>query len=221
MSNMYTFQYTDFLNDSISTEKFGDELTVSGLEYINMDSAGVYMFFDHELSGADYTTLSGIVAAHDGIPYPEELLVKTGSQPAGKSILTDGSGESKYLNTNNYRFAFRNADNTYIEESSTNWVSVLTIPFAGTDDSCITKFSIVFSADDDNGDISGQVRLYDIINLKEMCVVTGTNMTTEPTLYSSTNMYNLPSAETMMEIQYRKTVGAANEYIRLYYVEVA
>jgi len=213
---MYTFQYTDFLNDAISTEKFADELTVSGLEYINMDSGGVHIFFDNELSAGDYASLSGTVSAHDGIPYPEEFIVKTGSAPVGTALVAGSDGESEYHNINNYRFMFNNpaADKPYMETASTNWISAGVFMFCGSTCTPITKMAAVL-AGGNNTSNSGKVRLYDITNNKEICVVNGTAMTTTPSIFLTETMYNLPSDPALVDIQYTRTAGAGT---RMYYV---
>lgn len=216
MSNVYTFQYTDFLNDSISTEKFVDELTVSGLEYINMDSSGVYMYFDHELSPGDYTSLSGTVIAHDGVPYPEEFIIKTGSASQGSALVAGASGESEYHNINNYRFMFMNpsADKPYTETSNVSWVSLGVFMFCGSTCTPISKFASILAGGNDSPNY-GKVRLYDLTNNKELCVITSTEMTTSPGVHMTENLYNLPSSPAMVDIQYKRVSGGG---IRMYYV---
>lgn len=80
MGEKYTYNYSDFLYNkvnlsSLSGEIVGSSITIA-LDYINSDASNVDIWFKATLPGADVTTLSGIVAAHDGEP-PIELTPPT------------------------------------------------------------------------------------------------------------------------------------------------
>ncbi len=60
-------------------------LSGSGFEYINIYGDDVEAFFTGSLSTEDKTILDAIIAAHDGIPYPEEGLELT------DFVMLDGS----------------------------------------------------------------------------------------------------------------------------------
>ena len=72
MAEKYTYNYSSFLYNTASLAKLTSEITDSSitiaLDYINSDSSAVDIWFKSGLPSADWATLSGIVAAHDGEP---------------------------------------------------------------------------------------------------------------------------------------------------------
>lgn len=78
MPTKYTYDIsTDFPNGTVAPDVLTDQINESSissstLDYINLRITGVNncdIWFDGALSGADVTTLDGIVAAHTGVPY--------------------------------------------------------------------------------------------------------------------------------------------------------
>jgi len=72
MAEKYTYPYSNFLynkaNLSSLSQEIGDSDIAIALDYINSDNAEVDVWFKAVLPSADETTLSGIVAAHEGEP---------------------------------------------------------------------------------------------------------------------------------------------------------
>jgi len=70
MAEKYTHIYSNFPNNKADLSRLNSEIIDSSitiaLDYINADSSGVDVWFKAVLSGAEETTLSGIVAAHSG-----------------------------------------------------------------------------------------------------------------------------------------------------------
>lgn len=72
MAEKYTYNYSSFLNNKAALGSLTTEITDSNiaiaLDYINSDNSEVDIWFKATLPSTDWTTLSGIVAAHDGEP---------------------------------------------------------------------------------------------------------------------------------------------------------
>lgn len=86
MSQEYTYPFSDFLNDKVSSDRLLQEINksviVTALDYtngpINTESAVCYILFLVALSAGDKTILDGIVAAHTGEPLvPEAPIQRT------------------------------------------------------------------------------------------------------------------------------------------------
>jgi hypothetical protein len=73
MAEKYTYSYSEFLNEEADTSRLTIEIEdsdiVTALEYINADTNQVDLWFGTALSGAEETTLSGVIAAHTGEDY--------------------------------------------------------------------------------------------------------------------------------------------------------
>jgi len=70
----YTYSISgDFPNAKVATDKLSDQIEASSiataLDCINTHGDDCDIWFEDALSGADQTTLDGVVAAHDGEPY--------------------------------------------------------------------------------------------------------------------------------------------------------
>ena len=67
----YNYLLTDFLNGIVDTSTLYSEIVssdiITALDHINEDTASVDILFKAELSTGDETTLSGVVATHDGV----------------------------------------------------------------------------------------------------------------------------------------------------------
>ncbi len=109
----YNYLLTDFLNGIVDTSKLYSEVVssdiITSLDHINEDVASVDILFKAGLSTGDETTLSGVVATHDGVPdqmgptqvdLPDELRDRSGklrvhqtSRKLGTSTYWTGSGD--------------------------------------------------------------------------------------------------------------------------------
>jgi len=74
----YKYDFIDFLNDTCDAQKLQNQIDASSIS-INCDGVTVkykeeevFIDFISELSAGEITTLDGIVAAHDGIPYVDQ-----------------------------------------------------------------------------------------------------------------------------------------------------
>jgi len=69
----YSYKLTDFPNDVMDSNKFAAEMRNSNITasmlYMKTRGQDITIFFDTDLSGAEQTTLDGLIAAHLGIPY--------------------------------------------------------------------------------------------------------------------------------------------------------
>jgi len=69
----YSYKLTDFPNDVMDSGRFAAEIRNSNITasmlYMKTRGQNITIFFDTDLSGAEQTTLDGLVAAHIGIPY--------------------------------------------------------------------------------------------------------------------------------------------------------
>jgi hypothetical protein len=87
----YSYNFTDFLNDEVNTQRFADEIRNSSiattLSYLAVRDK-CYVYFGGALSGGDETTLEGLVAAHTGTSY---------SVPTSYSV--EDNGTSNTTNT--------------------------------------------------------------------------------------------------------------------------
>ena len=78
----YTYIMTDFLNDVCYAGGLGEEIEASSittaLSYINTSPSACDIYFESALSGPEWATLSGVIAAHDGMePMVDAGLVLT------------------------------------------------------------------------------------------------------------------------------------------------
>ena len=78
----YTHIMTDFLNDVCYAGGLGEEIEASSittaLSYINTSPSACDIYFESALSGPEWATLSGVIAAHDGMePMVDAGLVLT------------------------------------------------------------------------------------------------------------------------------------------------
>lgn len=68
----HSYELTDFPNNIMDDRRLVSEIRNSSitasLNYMKIKGS-IYLFFDTDLSGAEQTTLDGLVAAHTGIPY--------------------------------------------------------------------------------------------------------------------------------------------------------
>lgn len=72
MAEKYTYSYSSFLNNkadllSLTAAIAESSITIS-LDYMNSENSAVDIWFKAKLPSADWATLSGVVAAHDGEP---------------------------------------------------------------------------------------------------------------------------------------------------------
>ncbi len=87
----YNYLLIDFLNEVVDTSKLYSEIVssdiITALDHINADTNSCDILFKSTLTTTDETTLSGIVATHDGVPsgasvqqvdLPEELRDRSG-----------------------------------------------------------------------------------------------------------------------------------------------
>jgi len=71
----YKYDFADFLNDTADAPKLQNEILASSIDdilesiTIEYGNEEVKIIFETDLSAGEQTTLDGIVAAHDGIPY--------------------------------------------------------------------------------------------------------------------------------------------------------
>lgn len=92
----YTYSISgDFPNQKVDCAKFQYEIEQSSISsavviYVHTSGDNCYVWFDDPLSGADQTTLNGLVAAHDGepLPWPKRFLPRTGTPTS--VVLEDG-----------------------------------------------------------------------------------------------------------------------------------
>jgi hypothetical protein len=73
VAEKYTYSNLDFLNDTADINRLTLEIEASNispqLNYIKSENSEVEFWFESAISGAEETTLSGIVAAHTGDAY--------------------------------------------------------------------------------------------------------------------------------------------------------
>lgn len=109
----YSYSLTDFLNEVVSTSDLSEEINnssiITALDHINADTASCDILFKASLSTVDETTLSGVVATHDGVPsgvgvqqvdLPDELRDRSGklrvhqtSRKLGTDTYWTGAGD--------------------------------------------------------------------------------------------------------------------------------
>jgi len=71
----YKYDFIDFLNDTADTAKLQNEILASSIDdilesiTIEYGNEEVKIIFETDLTAGEQTTLDGIVAAHNGIPY--------------------------------------------------------------------------------------------------------------------------------------------------------
>jgi len=75
MSTKYVYPVSDTANDLVDvgslTQEIADSTIAIALDYIAVDGVDVDIWFKAAISGAEETTLDGIVAAHTGEPLPD------------------------------------------------------------------------------------------------------------------------------------------------------
>jgi len=76
MSEKYTYNITDTANDKVNlgklTYNIRNSAIVTAIDYINSNQSICDIWFKDTLSSGDETILDGVVAAHDGVPIPNE-----------------------------------------------------------------------------------------------------------------------------------------------------
>ena len=74
----YQYDFSEFLNDTADAQKLQNQIDASSISIkcdgvtISYKDEEVTIDFASDLSGGEITTLDGIVAAHDGIPYVDQ-----------------------------------------------------------------------------------------------------------------------------------------------------
>lgn len=94
-----SYQYslaTDFPNHVVDEHTLmesieGSSITSAEYRYLVTDGDAVYIWFDNPLSGADETTLDGLVAAHTGVPEENEQFIDAVVEMRGLEILDEAA----------------------------------------------------------------------------------------------------------------------------------
>jgi len=99
----YDYAVTAFPNDAVALSKLSDQIEGSAISSAALDHINVYedgnlceIYFDGDLSAGDQTTLDGLVAAHDGVPYPnvqEQYFTSDGESETTSTKWTDKMSE--------------------------------------------------------------------------------------------------------------------------------
>ena len=84
MAQTYTYPITAFPNDAVEPLKLEDEIIASSITAsptgTTSHEGNVNVTLSQTLTGAEETTLDGVVAAHDGVPYPRDEFGKVVAQ---------------------------------------------------------------------------------------------------------------------------------------------
>lgn len=101
----------------------------------------------------------------------------------------------------------------YIECGNANWQNIHSFIFYGTDMLYVDTMKIILSTNGSSETSTANMRLYDYTNQKEIKSITFES-DTEQKIFTYNSLSNLPTGETIFEIQLKKGSKSA----RIYYL---
>lgn len=103
--------------------------------------------------------------------------------------------------------SFFDSSSTYLEYSSTSWKAAAQWPFVGT--AIWEPYTFVLIASRSGSKGTSLVRLYDVTNNNEIARITFTSPTL--TFYEDITLTNLPTTQSIFEIEVQKSAGNASK----------
>lgn len=214
---------------------------------IKNNQVTVFIKFNTSLSAGEKTTLDGIIASHNPIIIqeinPQHNLIATTDPATGNDETQNFEFGSLWKNsTSNEIFmcsdptqstavwkqitnpsrsslpmnvVFGNSNGQPITIDSANYVVVSNFIYKGTDnESSITEILATVEVD---SPAIGQIKIYDFTN-KQVIATSSTFNNTIKNMINLGTISNLPTTQSIIEIQVRKTSGKNNKFVKLFNV---